>query len=285
MYAREAAVSARRSAVQEPRGRRGPWRARAALGLLGLLAGAATGRPAQAAPVDPSLSDERLEASYNASDDFVKYPALDAYLRALASRLQQGASTPAPPALRLHALTSSLPYAFALGNGAAYVSSGLIARLDDESQLAALIALPLAAAVSEDRKALDATARKRALRNMVPNILLIAVTVGLGAGSVVKAEEKARAADEARAQSASDAVALGWLAAAGYDPHAATLALRTLAERLEAEQRSGPGEFNDPVRLRARAEAIEQALVQSPPALAAAAPVDPNRALSKLSSR
>ena len=268
-------------ASNRPRSGARAVRASSMLLALALALALALGGPAIASspPVDPSLSDARLEAGYAASKELIHYPALDAYLATVVQRLQHGDAQAAAPALRLHALESTLPYAFVLGNGAAYVSTGLLARLDDETQLAALIALPFAATVRNDAQTLDAATRARRLNNLVPNLLLIAVTAGLGAPSIVKADEKARAEREAQTQLASDQVALRWLAAAGYDPAGVPAALRQLRERLEQEQLCGPGEFSDPVRLATRADALERALADAgAPAPAAGAPVDPRHA-------
>ncbi len=178
----------------------------AAAGLALLTSGLAplSQSSAAAAPSDPALHDQRLEASYNASSEFVQYPVLDRYLAQLVRRLQDANPDAASLAVRIHALNYALPYAFLLGNGAAYVSTGLIARLDDESQLAAVIAMPLAALVRHDNDKLSADQRQRAQRSLVPNLLLITVTAGFAGPSLAKSNRLANESDQSRVQAASD---------------------------------------------------------------------------------
>jgi beta-barrel assembly-enhancing protease len=237
---------------------------------------------AAAAP-DPAIHDERLEASYNASSEFVQYPVLDRYLAQVVRRLQDANPDAASIAVRIHALNYALPYAFVLGNGAAYVSTGLIARLDNESQLAAVIAMPLAALVRHDDDKLSADQRRRAQRSLVPNILLIAVTAGFAGPSLAKSNRLANESDQSRLQAASDTVALQWLANAGYEPSGAPAALRLLQDRLSAEQRSGTSDLSDPAQLPLRAEALDHALSEIDAPSTTKPPVDPTGNFGKLS--
>lgn len=220
-----------------------------------LIAGwsVAIGAPA----VGTDLAADRLEASYNASADFLRYPALDEFLATISRKLQAASPEAGALPLRLHAMVSDLPYAFVLDNGAAYVSTGLIARLDDEAELAALLALPQAATIRQDRATLSESARRHALHNLIPNLLLLTVTAGLGAPAVGKSDRRQRNDDALRTQAASDAVALQWLRAAGYDPAAAARAARHLHDRLLAEDRNGGGDYSDPALLAARAESLD----------------------------
>jgi beta-barrel assembly-enhancing protease len=244
--------------------------ARVATMLLGL---AGAGR-VLADATDPAIADQRLEASYNASADFVHYPALDFYLAQVVRRLQAANPEAAAVGVRIHALHAALPYSFALDNGACYVSTGLLARLSDEHQLAALIAMPLAALVRHDRQNLGEAGRQSALRSLIPNLLLITATAGLGAPVIAKAEAKARADAQRKAQAASDAVAMKWLAIAGYAPKAAPAALRQLRELLAAEQRVGNTEFSDAALLTSRADSLDGALADAGKPPESVAPVD-----------
>jgi hypothetical protein len=240
--------------------------------------------PASAAPtsVDKTISDERLEASYNSGDKFVRYPGLDGYLNKVVRRLQDANPDAAALSIRIHALNDAMPYAFVLGNGACYVSTGLIARLDTESQLAAMIAQPLVAWARHDGDNLTSAERQRAQRNLVPDILLITLTAGFGAPAIVKGNNQARADEQSKLEAQSDTVALKWLGNAGYDPNSAPAALRALQERLSAEQRSGSGDLSDPTRLSTRAEAQDRALAELSVTPADKVPVDPTGNFGKL---
>ena len=236
-----------------------------------------------AASTDTVVADERLEASYNASSDFIRYPTLDVYLLQVVHRLAGANPDASGVNVRIHALRSALPYSFMLDNGASYVSTGLLARLEDENQLAALIAMPLAAVARHDRQNLKTAGRQHVLRSFLPNLLLIAATAGLGTPALVKADAKAVADEQTRFQTASDAVALRWLAQAGYDPKAAPAALRQLRDLLAAEQRSGSSEFSDAAALTSRADSLDRALADGVAPTGSASPVDPTRNFHKVS--
>ena len=152
----------------------------------------------------------------------------------------------------------ALPYSFTLANGAHYVSTGLIAQLQSEAELAALIALPLAALCRGDADKLQAGERQRVLSNLVPNLLVVTLTAGLGAKSLGRAQEKETEDQRIRLRDASDAVALQWLTAAGFEATAADTALRRLVDGLPTIDCSGTGEFSRPLELMSRRDALRR---------------------------
>lgn len=66
-------------------------------------------------------------------------PALDAYVQSVAERLLQAAEAPRQVRVRVRITNNPAPDAFVLVNGALYVSTGLLVRLGNEAQLAALL--------------------------------------------------------------------------------------------------------------------------------------------------
>jgi hypothetical protein len=251
-----------------------------------LTLGFAQIRYSDAAPVrvDATIVNDRLEASYNASPDFVHSADLDGYLSLIVRRLQEANPDAASLNVRIHALNLVLPYAFVLANGACYISTGLIARLDNESQLAAMIATPLAAMVRHDTDKLTANERERSTRNLVPNLLLITLTAGFAGPAIAKGNVQARAEQYTQLQMASDAAGLQWLASAGYDSGAGPAALLALRDGLSAEQRSGTSDLSDPGRLTARAEEMHRLLSAFSAATEARASVDPTHSFDKFSA-
>jgi len=220
-----------------------------------------------AAPVlKPTLADDRVEASYNSGNQFVHDAEFDELLSRVAKRIQDANPDARCLALRLHALDEPLPYSFGLKNGAFYVSTGLIARIDSEAELAALIALPLAALCRGDADQLRSDQRQRILKNLVPDLLLVTLTIGITAPSLRKHDEQQDANDRDQLRDASDTLALQWLAAAGYDPAAAPLALTQLLDSLAAEDRSGAPEFANAADLDTRRESLTRLLATSAPA-------------------
>ena len=236
--------------------------------------------PAAAQNSDTALAAERLEASYNSGAAFIKSAPLDDYLAQIVHRLQAADPEARARPLRIHCLKDDLPYAFILENGAGYLTTGLIERLDDESQLAGMLSLAIAPWVRHDQDALDAKGRRRGMRNYLPNLLLITVTAGLGAIAMAKAETREQLDQARQLRRASDAVALQWLANAGYAPAAAEAALRRLHDTLLAEKRAGTHVLGDPVQLAQRADELAQ-LASVPTGPVAISAVDVNGAFAR----
>lgn len=121
-------------------------RALAAL-ALGLAACAGAPTPVETAPLGtPSAEDERgllrlageAERRYLASGRVLEAPALEAYLLEIAKRLQPPEVTEAIR-LRVRVVRDRTPNAGSMPNGAVFVNTGLLARLDDEAELAAVL--------------------------------------------------------------------------------------------------------------------------------------------------
>jgi hypothetical protein len=242
---------------------------RAACAVTALMTALLGSGAAAAAAPTPEIDAARLEASYNAGATFVRHPALDGRLAELVARLVASNPDAGAVASRIHALREPLPYAFALDNGALYISTGLIARLSDETQLAGLIAAELAALVRHDSLSSRQSLRERGLAHFVPNLLLITATAGLAAVAINKGDIAARERVRRQLQSESDALALRWLARAGYDPHEVPRGLQRLLDALTQEQRFGASELANADLLNARIESFNRGM---PPVAADASP-------------
>jgi predicted Zn-dependent protease len=83
------------------------------------------------------LADES-EKRYAASGLLLEAPELDAYLLAVAKRLQPPEVT-AAVRFRIRVLRDRSPNATSLPNGALFVTTGMLARLEDEAELAAVL--------------------------------------------------------------------------------------------------------------------------------------------------
>jgi hypothetical protein len=253
-----------------------------ARGLLSVLLAASLMTGAHGAAPTSTLADDRLEASYNESSQFVHDAEVDRLLAQVAQKVQTANPDAACMPLRIHALDQPLAYDFVLKNGAFYMSTGLIARLQSEPEFAALIALPLAALCRGDADKLQSDQHQRVVNNFVPNLLLITLTAGFAAPSITKGNANHESAERDHLRDASDAIALNWLAAAGYSPSAAPLALTHLLDGLAAEHRSGTPEFSNPTELTSRRAALEKALSQAESAPPAPAPAkDPYHLLAR----
>jgi predicted Zn-dependent protease len=95
--------------------------------------------------IDAEREEARLER------EFKRAPAAEAYLQGIADRITATAPRTLPVPLRLRAIEARNPFVFCLGNGAVYVSTGLLARLENDSQVAALIAPEITASFAPNQ--------------------------------------------------------------------------------------------------------------------------------------
>jgi Zn-dependent protease with chaperone function len=102
------------------------------------------------AAVPQGIDAEREEARLTR-----EYPRLfvaDAYLTSILGRIVTAAPDSMVSGVRIRALRDNAPYVFCLGNGAIYVSTGLLARLENDSQVAGIIAPEVASAFAPNGK-------------------------------------------------------------------------------------------------------------------------------------
>jgi len=148
-------------------------------------------------------------------------PALDSYLAAMVSRLMAGSPLSDAPPIRVTVLRDVAPSAFMLPNGRLFVHTGLLARLDNEAQLAAILGretvhLTERHALRADRNAPDTSAQ--AVSSPIPaqGLPLTYTAAVTGYGRDLERE--------------GDAGGLTRVARAGYDPREALLAFERLRE-------------------------------------------------------
>jgi hypothetical protein len=221
-----------------------------------LVCSVASAAPSSAADIDVV----RLQASYDNGNQRVRDAALEAHLAQIVKRISDANPDLAALPVIVHVLREPLPYAFALDNGATYVSTGLIARLSNDTQLAGLIAAPLAAIVRHDDQTLHRTMRERFLASFIPSLVVITATAGLGAVPLASATNKAQEALRVKLQAASDGAALQWLKQAGYDPSEVPRGLQGLLDELTREQRFGNANLNRSDMITARIASFTQGM-------------------------
>lgn len=145
--------------------------------------------------------------------------ALDAYLEEVASRL--GRASGSQFHFRVHTVRSPYVNAFTLPNGSIYVHLGLLARIDDEAQLAVVLAHEMAHAIHRHATRLRRDAsNKLDLGAFLPGIGTLAAMLSVNGYS----RELETEADE---------VGFGLVAAAGYDVREG----RKLFEKIDEERR------------------------------------------------
>jgi len=245
-----------------------------------LVALAGVAGTAPAAPVG-GVEADREEASYE--KEYSRATAADAYLNSIVERLVAAAQKPGATQIRIRAVRSEMPFVFALGNGATYVSTGLIARLSNDSQLAALIAPEIAGIIAPNTELENSLAEKNR-RTAGAKLLAIVATAGIAAFPMASSEAKQADAHSTAVILDNDKTALGWARQAGFDITQAPLATRRLKEVLAAESLSGGNRLSNAAGLDNRGTQLANALqlLADPAAKAPAAdPAEPLRTLSR----
>ena len=245
---------------------------------LVMLAGAAG--MAHSAPVS-GIDADRQEASYE--KEYSRATVADAYLNSIVERLVAAAQKPGATPIRIRAVRSETPFVFALGNGATYVSTGLIARVANDSQLASLIA-PEIAGVIAPNTTLEGSLDEKNRKLLGAKLLAIVATAGVAAFPMASSEAKQYSAHSTAVILDNDTTALRWARAAGFDIAQAPLATQRLKELLAGESFSGSNRLSNSADLNERGTQLGNALqALADPAAKAPTPdaAEPLRSLSR----
>jgi len=192
------------------------------------------------------------QARLDASGDVFEDPALEAYLMAVARRIVPPAAFKAVP-FRIRVIKNFRLNAFALPNGAVYVHTGMLARMDSEAELAALLGHEMTHAthrhaVREQRQASNWASAWAGISTAT--LGLASPIGGLAAGAAIRGYSR----DMERE---ADRNGLALVAAAGYDVAEAPKLFRHLQEWVKAEEGDEPFFFGSHPRLEERVESCE----------------------------
>lgn len=207
------------------------------------------------------IDANRTEASYNSDTLLIRNAELDAYLNSLVQTIIAKAPEASASNFRIHAMKNTLPYVYCLDNGAIYVSTGLLARLQNESQLVGLIAPEIASLVRQDLASKQNLLEKQyAPVRFIPNLLLIAATAGFAAVPIIDKDQTEQRALKEKLQLESDQLAFSWLQQANFDIAEAPRAAKRLLDTLTREDRFGSPVLANRLDLEARLRSLNQAL-------------------------
>ncbi len=205
------------------------------------------------------IDANRVEASYNANAQLVTLPDVNEYLTKMVDKIIAGEES-AKGFFRIRALRNSLPYIYCLDNGAIYVSTGLIARLQNESQFAGLLASEMASVYRRDAESKNDLIEKRnEPKRMVPNLLAVIFTGGIASLPILSSQEKETKALNSKLQMEKDQLAYQWLIAAGFDVSQPSAATKRLAQTLTEEKRFGNTTLSNLVQLEERTQQLTSA--------------------------
>ena len=235
-------------------------------GLLFLMPGCA---PSRLVPVQEDLlvsEDEKMiwresleeQNALNASGIILNDTLLTDYLEKIVHDLQP-AQLPAKMSFKVFVVKDPHLHAFAFPNGAIYVYTGLLARMDNEAQFAALIAHEMAHCTR--RHALQAF---RSYKNR--NAVLASVQHTLAGLSMVQEVTQflgmtgcfSAVAGYTRAlETEADIVGLDSMVMADYDPYEALRLFEHLKKEIESEQIEEPLLFGTHPPVQARMNTIK----------------------------
>lgn len=188
-----------------------------------------------------------LDRQFERKGMVIHDPELTAYLESVGKQLLGNDPPPERVEFKFRVLRDPLINAFALPNGSIYVNSGLLALLDNESELASVLGHEITHVLNRHTYLFNRSVRKK---TVVINVLsgVAAVTPG---GSVVGASIRlATTLSEAIVATTifgysqdmereADRNGMNLLVRAGYDPYAMPRTFELLDERLEFEPVEG----------------------------------------------
>ncbi|MGA2570464.1 MAG: M48 family metalloprotease [Terracidiphilus sp.] len=228
--------------------------------------------------------DDTLLAEANAADAQFETKGLvfheagvQAYLDSVGNRVLAGRPVPEKVTYRFLVLRDPLANAFAQPNGSIYVTTGLLALLQNEGELAAVLSHETAHVYKRHPYLENRNLRKKSVEI---NLISLAATVALAGAAGPVAGAAIRVGTEASTlilvesvygysremESQADRDGLAAMTAAGYDPHAMASFFELLDRDSRLEYEPYKTFYHDHPKLEARrAEALEFAGKNTPP--------------------
>ena len=180
---------------------------------------------------------------------------LDAYLNGIARKLQPPEAYQRIP-FQIHVLKNPYCNAFAYPNGQIYVHTGFLARMDNEAQLATLLAHEMTHAthrhqVREFRGMLNKSAMFASTRSLIGDL------PGVGDLTTVLGEIGTKASISGHSrdlETEADMAGIDLVVKAGYDPREAPKLFQHLKDEMEEDDQKEPFFFASHPRLKERSE-------------------------------
>lgn len=196
-------------------------------------------------------------------------PALTEYLNTVARRMAPAFMAQADLSVEVRILKNPSLNAFTLPNGAIYIHSGLLARMENEAQLATLLGHEMAHVIHRHpvRHLRDLENKTGALATF--GALVAPLAGGFGpllyaVGALGMAAAVTGYAQEMETE--ADREGLAMMMTAGYDPQEATKLFLYLKEWVQEEKKPEPFFFSSHPRLAERIESYQALLGGLPPA-------------------
>jgi len=189
---------------------------------------------------------DAVDAEYEKEALILHDPGVQAYIDGVGNRILAGRPVPEKVAFRFLVLRDSVVNAYAQANGTVYVTTGLLALIQNEAQLAAVLAHETSHVYDRHPYLENRSIRKKAVAVAVVSIAAeaalasvsgpfagAAIYAGSRVSSIILVESVYGYSREVESQADRDGIAA--MTAAGYDPHAmaATFALFDTDSTLE----------------------------------------------------
>jgi predicted Zn-dependent protease len=216
------------------------------------------------------------QAILDRSGHLVNAPELNAYVNRVAAKLVPEKIRCQGITVEVRILNNPLLNAFAYPNGVIYVHSGILVKMDNEAQLAALLGHEMAHTIH--RHAVESYRNVQNTRAVLTAAQIAAAPFGaygilaysvgaLGATAAVSGYSQGR-------ESEADATGLELMVAAGYDPREALRLFEHLKKDLEEQQIEEPFFFGTHPRLQERIDSTRRLLKTMDPGLRGATGTD-----------
>ena len=202
-----------------------------------------------------NLLDERFEKEGAVYHD----PGLDAYLNRVGMAVVSGKDLENVQ-WKFHALRDPVPNAFALPNGSIYINTGLLALLDDENQLAAVVAHEVMHVTGRHTYLRNRSVRKKMLAINIINTIGTWTPIGGPAGLAINLiatisplmlalSVLGYSRDQERQ---ADLEGLKLATAAGFVPDGMPNSFKSMQKDIEGEQLGAPSFYMDHPKLQER---------------------------------
>lgn len=204
------------------------------------------------------------ERMLDSSGHIYEDPALDSYLNQIARSIVPETELKRID-LRVKVIKSPFLNAFAYADGAIYINTGIIARMDNEGQLAALIGHEVTHALK--RHSLKRVRSEKAATALVTAIQIAAFPLGIVGGGVAAIAGSIGGAVAVTGytkeqETEADREGFRLIKNAGYDPEEALRLFEHLKKNIEEENLSEPFFFGTHPRIQERIDNFQELLVE-----------------------
>lgn len=225
--------------------------------------------------VDDNLRAEAdaVDAQFENRGLVLHDPTLQSFVDSTGNRVLGGRPAPEKVSYRFFVLRDPAVNAFALPNGSVYITTGLLALLENEAQLAAILGHETAHVYERHPYLENRSLRKKTVASEIIAAATVfipggyaswlAATAIANVGTLILVETVYGYSRELESQADRDSLAA--MTAAGYNPHAMSVAFELLDQDRNLEFEPGPTFFHDhPSLTRRREEALAFAEAHTP---------------------